>query len=120
MSIEELANETDLAATLLVDELANNVDGNGDLITVIDCTAIWCGPCKRMLPILEDLSSDEEFAPRIFKIDVDKNRGWANEQGVKGVPNFIIFRNGQRAGSFSGARGKSDFVAEVNKVLDDA
>ena len=89
-------------------------------VVVVDCTATWCGPCKRMIPVLQELEDDTEFAPDIVQIDLDQNREWARNQNVQGVPAFLIYEDGLKVGQFSGAKGKDDFVAEVNKVLDDA
>ena len=109
-------------ALILTDLLMNNSEeeGHGDLVTIVDCSAVWCGPCKRMLPVLEQLADDNLFPHQIVKIDIDKNRAFAQKNEVRSVPNFIVYSNGTKVGSFSGARGKDDFVAEVNRVLDDA
>jgi len=67
----------------------------GETPTLVDFFATWCGPCKAMQPTLDQLKTDMNEKVRILKIDVDKNQAVAEKFKVRGVPTFVLFKNGE-------------------------
>ncbi|MBL7780185.1 MAG: thioredoxin [Saprospiraceae bacterium] len=83
---------------------------------LIDFWATWCGPCRAMAPVLEDLKTEMGDRVRIIKIDVDKNTDLAVQMKVMGVPTLMLYKNGQLLWSEAGVQTK----AALKKVIESA
>ena len=81
------------------------VIGN-DKLTVIDLWAEWCGPCKLMTPVVEELSTEYEGRAVIGKLNVDNNPEVPSQFNVRGIPTFLIFKNGELKEKIVGAQTK--------------
>ena len=68
---------------------------NSEMVTLVDFSAEWCGPCKMMKPVLEELKSKVGDKATVIKVDVDKNPQVAMSYQIRGVPTFILFRKGE-------------------------
>lgn len=83
---------------------------NGDKPVLVDFFATWCGPCKMMHPVLEELAQKEGDKVRILKIDIDQDRRAAAAYQVRSVPTLMIFKNGEVKWRESGARPANDLI----------
>ena len=85
---------------------------NGNIPVLVDFSAEWCGPCKMMKPVLEQLKSRMADKIRILKIDVDNNRELAYKYSIRSVPTLMLFQNGNTIWSGVGVM-TSDYLENV-------
>jgi len=77
-----------------------------DKLTVIDLWAEWCGPCRMMTPVIEELSKEYEGKAVIGKLNVDENPEVPSNNNVRGIPTFLFFKNGELVDKVVGAQTK--------------
>ena len=90
---------------------------NSEKPVLIDFHATWCGPCKSLSPIIQEVAKDLGEKVRIIKIDVDKNQPVAQKYQVRGVPTMMIFKNGTQLWRQSGVLPKQQIIAELEKHI---
>jgi thioredoxin 1 len=83
---------------------------------LVDFWAEWCGPCKMISPILDELAEEYSGRVNIAKVNVDDNQGLAAQYGVRAIPTLLIFQNGQVADQILGLKSKRDLKASLDKV----
>jgi len=84
---------------------------------MVDFTAVWCGPCKLLDPVVTQLSQDWNGKVKIFKLDVDENSNIAMQYGVMGVPTLILFVNGSPVQRLSGYQPKDRIVSKFGSYI---
>jgi len=84
---------------------------------LVDFWAEWCGPCKMIAPVLEELADDYEGKLKICKLDIDANTQTAPKFGIRGIPTLIVFNNGEVVGTKVGALSKSQLSAFIDSVI---
>jgi thioredoxin 1 len=87
-------------------------------LVVVDFSATWCGPCKRMLPELEAAATELKDRAKIVKVDVDEAPEIANQYGVQGIPNLTFFSGGKPVDVAVGAMPKAQILARINRNLE--
>jgi thioredoxin 1 len=83
---------------------------------LVDFWAEWCGPCKMVAPILDELAGEYEEKIKIAKLNIDEFQGLATEYGIRAIPTLLIFKDGQVTDQIVGLRSKRDFKAKLDRV----
>ncbi len=90
---------------------------NGDKPVLIDFYATWCGPCKAMSPIVEQIGKETQGQARVLKIDVDKNQAVAAQYQIQAVPTFMIFKKGEMVWRQPGGADKMTIMNQLRKFI---
>jgi len=83
---------------------------------LVDFWAEWCGPCKMIAPVLDELAEEFEGRAKIGKVNIDEQQALAAEYGIRAIPTLLVFTKGQVAEQIVGARSKRDFKASLDRV----
>ena len=89
---------------------------NGEQLTLVDFFATWCGPCKMMHPILEQLKEKMGDDIRILKVDVDKNEALSMQYRIQSVPTLMLFKKGEMLLRQSGAMSLNDLMQKISQL----
>ncbi|MFJ1302342.1 thioredoxin [Bordetella genomosp. 5] len=84
---------------------------------LVDYWAAWCGPCKMIAPILEEVATEYAGRLTVAKLNVDENQETAAKYAVRGIPTLMLFKNGQAAATKVGALSKSQLTAFLDSAL---
>ncbi len=114
------------AATPYAGEWVSEITGSGfdalrqqpGRVVLIDFYADWCGPCRRLGPVLQAIATEQQGLVLVGKVNVDKARDLASSSGVKGIPDVRIFRDGKQVDRFVGMPGEAEIRRRIAKQLE--
>ncbi len=95
----------------------NFKDETGGGVVLVDFFATWCGPCKMMAPVIDELSGEYEGKAKIGKLDVDENNKTASEFGVQSIPTSILFKDGAEVERMIGFQSKEALKEALDKHM---
>ena len=84
---------------------------------LVDFWAEWCGPCKMVAPILDELATEYEGKAKIAKVNVDDNQTLAGQYNVRAIPTLLLFKNGEVRDQIVGLRSKRDFKSKLDEAI---
>ena len=101
----------------VTDKTFEEVVLKAELPTVVDFWAVWCGPCKMIAPVLEEISREYEGKLQVTKLDVDHNNESAIKYGVMSIPTLLLFQGGQPVERIVGFMPKEKLLAKITPHL---
>jgi thioredoxin 1 len=99
--------------TVVTDETFNQAVLKSDQPILVDFWAVWCGPCRMVAPVVDEIAREQEGKLKVMKLDVDDNQNTAMAYGVMSIPTLILFKNGQPVERIVGFRPKAAMEKKI-------
>lgn len=90
---------------------------NSDVPVLVDFWAAWCGPCRMIAPIIDEMATEYEGRAKITKVDVDNNQQVAMQYGIRSIPTILMFKNGEQVETIVGAVPKEEIQRKLNALI---
>lgn len=100
---------------ILDDKNFHSITAKG--VTLVDFWAPWCGPCKMIAPVLNEIANEIDNKALITKMNVDENSLIPNKFGIRSIPTLIVFKNGKEVSRLVGLKNKKNILDEINKFI---
>ncbi|HEX8678894.1 MAG TPA: thioredoxin [Chthoniobacterales bacterium] len=107
----------DNSATLTIDE--NNFEAEvtkSDKPVLVDFWAEWCGPCKMIAPVLDEIAKEKGSAVKVAKVNIDNNQNLSFRFNVRAIPTLLFFKNGQVVDQVTGMTSKKDLLGRLEAI----
>jgi thioredoxin 1 len=106
-----------MATKTLTDASFDEEVNGSDVPVLVDFWAEWCGPCKQIAPVLDEIASEQDGKLVIGKLNVDENPAAAQRFGVMSIPTLILFKDGEAVKRLVGAKGKGAYLQDLAEFL---
>lgn len=103
--------------TVVTDETFKEKVLNSEKPTLVDFWAIWCGPCRMVAPVVDEIARENEGKLNVVKLDVDENQGTSMTYGVMSIPTLILFKDGKIAERIVGYKPKAELMKKLAQHL---
>jgi thioredoxin 1 len=88
-----------------------------ETLVVVDCTASWCGPCRKIAPLIDQLAEEYDGRAKVVKLDLDQNKVTAKKYSIRSIPAVMVFKDGELVENLVGVAPYETFTSAVEKYL---